>query len=82
MVLTSSSDLHSVHDLISRGPDTAGEELPGVIEVRYNNLRHPAALIPHSAAGEETISKAPRDMNSSSNHQRAVVSDDTGGGDR
>ncbi len=80
--LTSSSDLHSSHYLNGRGLDTAGEDRPGVIEARYNNLGNPAALIGHGAAGEKAIVKAPLYMNSLSSDQGAAVTDDTGGFDR
>lgn len=78
----SASDLHSSDYLKKRGLDTASEELPGVIEARYNNLGNPAALIGHGPAGDEAIAEAPLYVNSLSNKERAAVSDDTGGCDR
>lgn len=77
--LTSSSDLHSSNHLNRRGLDAAGEERPGVVEARYNNLGNPAAFIGHQAAGEKAIVEAPLDTNSLFSDQRAAVSDDTGG---
>lgn len=78
ILLTSSSDLHSSDYLYRRGPDAAGEECPGVVEGRYNNLGNPAAFIGHQAAGEKEIVETPLYENSLFNDQRAGVSDDTG----
>lgn len=79
--LTSSSDLHSSHHLVRRCFDTTGEKLSGAIEVWYNNLGNPAALIVHKAAGEKLITEVPPNMSLLSTNQRAAVSDDTGGCD-
>lgn len=77
--LTSGSDLHSSNYLNRRGLDAAGEERPGLVEARYNNLGNPPAFIGRQAAGEKAIAEAPLYMNSLFSDQRAAVSDDTGG---
>ncbi len=80
--LTSGSDFHSCYDLNRRGLDAAGEERPGVIEARYNDIRNIAAFVGRRAAGEKTIVEAPLYTNGLSGEQRAAVSDDASGFDR
>lgn len=81
MFLTSRLDLLSGYNLRG-GLDAAGEDRLGVIEAGYSNPGNPVALIRHRAAGNRARAKTPLNLNSLSNDQRAVLSDDTGGSDR
>lgn len=76
MLLTSSSDRHACDYLRSRGLDVASEDCSGFIEARYNSLGNPAALVGLRTA-EKAVVKVPLYTKSSSNGERAILSDDT-----